>query len=388
MRLPGMISFGGGYPAPSTFAFERMTVDLVGGDRLTIEGEAMYAAMQYGPTPGAPALVAELQRWHAHRHGLFPEDVLVLTGSQEGLYLVADALLDEGDEVVVTEPTYPGALACWRSFTQRFLSIPTDAQGMRVDVLEAELSARAARGLALPALIYAIPNGDNPGGKTLPESRRRALAALAVRYDIPLVEDDPYELVLMDERPPLPSLQSLAPEHVLRLDSFSKILCPGLRLGYATGPAQLIGAMTLHKQASALHSSAIAQAVLTALLQADGPEGLLRRIDESVAFYRGNRDAMVDAARRHLPSDVSFTVPDSGMFLWFTLPEGFDAERMLKGDGRELGVLMVHGAAFSTQGELKNACRASYSMVTPEQLEEGMRRFAEVIRRERARVSS
>lgn len=383
MSLDGMISFGGGYPNPKTFAFTRITADLAGGGQIEISGADLVAATQYGPTDGLPALREELVRWHAHHTGSEPPGPpLVLNGSQEGLYLLADVLLDPGDAVVVTEPTYPGALACFRSFGATFEAVPTDGGGMRTDALAARLAELHATGDPLPRLIYAIPNGDNPGGTTLPEARRRELAALARRYDLPLVEDDPYALVRLEDTPPRPTLQSLAPEHVLRLDSFSKILAPGLRLGYATGPAELLRAMVLHKQASNLHTSSLSQALLLGLLRAEGPDGLRTRVDAAVARYRVHRDAMVASARRHLPEGCSFTVPDSGMFLWVTLPAGCDADRMVREHTRDLGVLVVPGPAFSTQGGLRDAVRTSFSLVGPEAIDEGMRRLGEMIRRE------
>jgi DNA-binding transcriptional MocR family regulator len=389
LSVPGMISLGGGYPNPDTFAFRRVEIALVGGGpTLLLEGAALNAATQYGPTDALPGLREPLCGWHYHKDGvpLSDGELLLLNGSQEGLYLAADVLLDEGDEVAVCEPTYQGALAAFRSFTDRFLAIPLDGEGMCVAELDRVLAERQARKLAMPKLVYCIPSGHNPAGVTLTEPRRRHLAELAVRHGLLILEDDPYQLLQLDPGAPrLPTLQSLAPSRVLRLDSFSKILCPGLRLGYASGPASLIRAMNLHKQASNLHTSTFAQAILDVLLRAEGGEGLGARIERAVALYRRNRDAMVEAAGWHLPPGVSLRVPGAGMFLWFTLPEGCDATRMVTEDARKLKVVLVPGGAFSTQGGLRNAMRASYSMVTPEQIDEGMRRFGVMVEREVAR---
>ena len=391
LRQEGMISFGGGYPNPETFAFESMRVRLTrDGGEVTISGADMVAASQYGATEGLPALRAELRRWLFVKNGVeVPEaGMTVVNGNQEGIYLAGDVLLDEGDEAVVTEPTYPGALAAFRSFSEGLLAIPIDAEGIRTKILAEALAEREREGRPLPKLIYAIPNGDNPAGTTLSLSRRKALVALAVRYDIPIVEDDPYELIRLHDHPPLPCLYALAPSHVLRLDSLSKILCPGLRLGCVSGPPQLVRALNLHKQASNLHTSTFAQAVLLAYLRQDGPEGLLARVATNVALYRRNRDAFVEAATRILPDDVVLDVPEAGLFLWITLPEGFDGQRMVDQDCADLGVLLVPGAAFSTCGGLRNALRASFSMIDPRTMETGVRRLAEMIRRERERVSA
>lgn len=395
LSLEGMISLGGGYPNPATFAFRRVEVELQRpgaagepGPTLLLEGPELREATQYGATEGLPALLEQLRGWQRFKDGveLEPNGLVLLNGSQEGLYIVADLLLEPDDEVVVGEPTYPGALAAFRSFTDRFLAVPLDGEGLQTDVLARRLAEREERGEPLPRLVYVIPNGDNPAGVTLSEARRRALAELAIRHDLLLLEDDPYQLLELDGGERLTTLQRLAPGHVLRLDSFSKILCPGLRLGYASGPPALIRAMVLHKQASNLHTSSFAQALLLAYFRAEGYEGLLRRVEATLGLYRRNRDAMVEAARRYLPPEVRFQVPRAGMFIWFDLPEGCDAARMVQQDARELGVLLVPGGAFSTQHGCRSALRASFSMVDPARIEEGIKRFAEMIRRERSRA--
>ncbi len=388
MREPGMISLGGGYPNPATFPFRGFSVELVGSEApLALTGEELAAAMQYAQTPGLPMLLERLTSWHATKGGpaLPTEQFLVLTGSQEGLYIAADVLLDEDDEVLLSEPSYPGALSAFRSFTRHLTAIPMDDQGLSAAGLEAVLREREAGGGKMPRLLYTIPNGHNPAGISQSETRRHELVALAERYGLFILEDDPYELLALDDGPRPPSLQSLAPERVLRLDSFSKILCPGLRLGYATGPAHVIRAMALHKQASNLHTSSFAQAILHAFLRSEGDEGLLRRIRTNVPLYRRNRDAMIEASRQFLPDDVRWRTPAAGLFIWYTLPEGFDAARMIREDCAALSILLVPGSAFSTTGGLRNAMRASFSMVSIAETVEGVRRFAQMIERERAR---
>jgi tryptophan aminotransferase len=256
---------------------------------------------------------------------------------------------------------------------------------MRTDVLAELLEGRAAREKAMPRFVYTIVSGHNPAGVTMSEPRRRHLVKIARRHRVPILEDDPYQLVQLEESARPPTLQSLAPEWVVRLDSFSKILCPGLRLGYASGPAPLLRAMVLHKQASNLHTSTFAQALLAAFLRSEGFDGLMARIRTNVALYRRNRDAMVEGARRHLPAEVRFGVPTAGMFLWFDLPEGCDGERMLREDAEALKVVLVPGAHFSTQGGCRNAMRASFSMIDPERADEAMRRFAQMVARDRGR---
>ena len=194
-------------------------------------------------------------------------------------------------------------------------------------------------------------------------------------------------MVQLEDLEPMPTLQSMdREERVVRLDSFSKIFAPGLRLGYASGPAEIIGYFQLYKQGSNLHTSAMDQSLLAGFFANHTYEEFRAMIRENCGIYRRNRDAVLAAARKYLPADIRDNVPLAGMFLWFEMPEGFDAERMVETDGMELGVLLVLGSGFSTTGGLKNFMRASFSMIVPEQVEESMIRFAKMIDRERKRI--
>jgi 2-aminoadipate transaminase len=287
----------------------------------------------------------------------------------------------------MSEPAYPGALGAFRAFTERFIPIPLDAQGMITAELERVLAMKKAAGERLPKFIYDVPNGNNPAGVSLSLERRNHLLQIASRYDLLILEDDPYQLIQLEDNDPLPTLQSMdLEERVVRLDSFSKIFAPGLRLGYASGPSEIVGYFQLYKQGSNLHTSAMDQALLAGFLANHAYEEFRAMIRENCGIYRRNRDAVLAAARKHLPGDVRYNVPPAGMFLWFEMPEGFDAERMVETDGMELGVLLVPGSGFSTTGGLKNFMRASFSMIMPEQVEESMIRFAKMIDREKDRI--
>ena len=279
-------------------------------------------------------------------------------------------------------------MAAFRAFTQRFIPIPLDAQGMITTELERLLSKRKAAGESLPKFIYDVPNGNNPACVSLSLERRSHLLQLASKYDLLILEDDPYQLVQLEDRDPLPTVQSLDPEErVVRLDSFSKIFAPGLRLGYASGPAEIIRYFQLYKHGSNLHTSAMDQALLAGFLASHSHEEFRALIRENCKIYRRNRDAVIAAANRRLPADIRYNVPSVGMFLWFEMPERFDADRMMEMDGLDLGIILVPGSGFSTTGGLKNHMRASFSMILPEQAEEGMMRFARMIERERERTA-
>ena len=232
----------------------------------------------------------------------------------------------------------------------------------------------------MPKFIYEVPNGHNPAGVALSPERRRHLLRIAERFDLLILEDDPYQLVQLDDRKPMPTLQSMDKDgRVIRLDSFSKIFAPGLRLGYATGPEPVIRMFQLYKQGTNLHVSSMIQAILAGYLEQHGPGEFMDLIRSNCALYRQNRDAMVSSARRYLPETVNFNVPGEGMFIWFEFPDSINTQDMLDRYGMEQKVLMVPGGAFSTTGGLGNCMRASFSMVTPEQIDEGIHRLGYMV---------
>lgn len=378
--LPDMVSLGGGYPNPTTFVFDSVDIRFKDGGAIRLDGDALASASQYGPSRCDAVLAPLLADWHVAKGGprLGPESMVVLNGSQEGLFIAAYLLVDEGDTVVVSEPTYPGALSAFSSFGARYLAVPLDGGGMRVDELRRLLDERHRRGEPRPKFIYTIPNGHNPGGVNLLPERRHELLAVAREHDLLVLEDDPYQLLSYDAKPGT-TLQELDDEgRVIRLDSFSKIFVPGLRVGYASGRPEIIRHFELFKQSSNLHTSSFSQRILASYLAQQGPDALLRHIEGNCALYRRNRDTMVAAARRCLPSTVRFEVPGSGLFIWFHLPEGMDAQA-LHATAEQFRVLLVPGAGFSTVGGCRDCMRASFSTLSPERIEEGMGRFAAML---------
>ena len=292
--------------------------------------------------------------------------------------------LNNDDSVIVSEPTYPGALAAFKSFTKNFIQVPLDSSGMDTEVLEETLAKIEMQGGPLPKFIYVIPNGHNPGGVALSDNRRKHLLRIASDYDLLVLEDDPYQLIKLDDSPLQPTLQSLDKEgRVIRLDSFSKIFAPGLRIGYASGHPEIIRQFVLFKQSSNLHTSTFIQEILMQYLNSVGHESFRDHIKKNCLLYRTNRDAMVTAVKEHLPSGISFNIPTEGMFMWFEMPEKHNAVRMMENYCEELKVILVPGGAFSSSGGCGNCMRASFSLVPPEQIGEGIRRFAEMIRKDK-----
>jgi len=389
MGIDGMISLGGGYPNPDTFVFDRIDVRFKGGESVALQGSELITASQYGPSNAHAALGRELIQWHQEKDGveLDPSRLVVLNGCQEGLYIAAYLFTDEDDSIALSEPAYPGALSAFKSFTRNFVSVPLDERGMVTVALEGELDRMAAEGEKLPKFIYTVPNGHNPGGVALATERKEHLLRIAAEHDLLILEDDPYQLVRLDDSDPPPTIQSMDSEgRVIRLDSFSKVFAPGLRIGYASGPEELMRQFVLFKQSSNLHTSMFIQAVLQKYMTKMGHDAFHAHIKDNCAFYRRNRDAMVDAAHEFLPHDVTYNVPNEGMFIWFVLPKSCDAKRMIDEQCEDLKVLLVPGSAFSTKGALKHCMRASFSMVTPLEIREGMKRFGEMVANEMARV--
>ncbi len=390
LSIPGMISLGGGYPNPETFVFRKLGISFKSGRTQQISGADAIAASQYGPTSAHRELGPTLLQWHKHKDGvtLSEQELLVLNGSQEGLFIMAYLFLEQDDCVVVSDPVYPGASGAVSAFCRNFIAAPLDAHGMDTARLEKRLRELQARGDKLPKFVYTVPSGHNPGGVTMSLERRKHLLTLAELHDFLILEDDPYQLVQLEDEETLPTLQALEgePRRVIRLDSFSKIFAPGLRLGYATAHADIIRQFVLFKQYANLHTSMLVQAMLHSYLKEHGFDEFRAEIKANCLLYRNNRDAMVEAARAYLPPEVTFNIPGHGMFIWFILPSGFDAERMIRQDSEALKVLLVPGAAFAIDTDLKNCMRASFSMVEDETIREGMRRFAQMISREGERI--
>jgi 2-aminoadipate transaminase len=391
---PEVISFAGGLPAAELFP-----VDRVERAMRAVLARHGGRCLQYGETEG----VAELREWVAQRYStarcrVRPENVLITSGAQQALDLAGRVFLDEGDEVVVENPTYLALLSAWRPFGARFRPVPSDARGLRVDALEPLLARR-------PKLLYLVPNFQNPQGTTLSLERRRRLVHCLRESKVPLVEDDPYgELRYGGE--PLPGLLELdaverpaagLDSQVIFTGTFSKVLMPGLRVGWAIAAGEVIDKLVQAKQAADLHTSTLCQHLALELLRTGFLEEVLPVFRDA---YRRRRDAMLDALDRHFPPGAAWTRPEGGMFLLVTLPADVDAGRLLP---RALaqGVAFVPGEAFhlgeegtaprtpnsgspgrlrlETPGHGRNTLRLNFSQARPEQIETGIRRLAGVL---------
>ena len=368
---PEVISLAGGLPDTSTFPAEDLAAITA-----KMAAEDTARALQYGPTDGVAAVkacIAEVMA--AEGTAVDPYDVLVTTGGQQVIDLVCKTLVDPGDVIVAEGPTYPGAVPTFSAYQADVVQVPLDEDGMRVDELEATLDRLEAEGRR-PKFVYTVPNFHNPGGVTMSLPRRRRLVQVAHERELLVLEDNPYGL-LRYEGDPLPTLHAL--DHgrfVIYLGTFSKILAPGLRLGWAAAPGPVLEKLNLAKQGSDLCSSSFAQLFVVAYFRHARWQDYLESLK---ALYRKRRDVMLDALAEHLPPEASWTRPQGGLFIWATLPDFLDTTDLL---ARALSrnVAFVPGRAAFLDGRGGSSMRLNFSGVDEDAIREGVRRIGLVVR--------
>lgn len=359
---PEIISFAGGLPAPEMFPVEALAQAYA-----DVLGEAGAAALQYSTTEG----YRPLRQWIAQRmrgRGIdtHEERILITTGSQQGIDLVAKIFLDPGDAVLVESPTYLAALQAFSGYEASFIAVGSDDEGMRVDEVERALAT------SHPKLIYLVSEFQNPKGTTLSPERRRQLVELARRYRVPILDDDPYgELRYAGERSPL--LASMDRDGwVIYLSTFSKTLSPGMRLGWAVAAEEIFQSLVRAKQAADLHTSTVEQHVAMRLLPHFDFDGHIARIR---SVYGARCRAMLAALADHFPPGTRWTRPEGGLFVWVELPESVRGEDLLQ-DALAMGVAFVPGAPFFAGAVQHNFIRLNFSNRPPDVIEEGIKRIA------------
>ena len=358
----GIVSLAGGLPSPDTFPVEAMREATARVLRDNPREALQYAASEgFGP----------LRDWvvsHLAEQGVRAdaEQVLITTGSQQGLDLVGKVLIDAGSAVAVEAPTYLGALQAFAPYEPDVVTVPCDDDGPLPNALGV---ARGAR------FLYAIPNFQNPSGRCMSERRRAALVDAARAIGLPIVEDNPYGDLWFDSAPPA-SLASRWPEGTVYLGSFSKVLAPGLRLGYVIAPAAMCPKLLQAKQAADLHTPGFNQRVVFEVIK----NGFLHdHVPTIRARYKAQRDAMREALEAHMPAGCRWHVPIGGMFFWVELPEGIDATALLP-HAVALGMAYVPGAAFFASDARANTLRLSFVTVAPAEIERGIALLAQALR--------
>jgi 2-aminoadipate transaminase len=367
---PDVISLAGGWPDTSTFPPDSYA-SVMGA----VAGESCARALQYGPTEGLTLVkrcIVEVMR----EEGIDVDagELLVTTGGQQVIDLVCKTLLDPGDVVVAEAPTYPGAVPTFSAYEADVVQVPMDEEGMVIDVLVTTLNRLESEGKR-PKFIYTVPNFHNPAGVTMSLERRHQLVRLAGERELLVLEDNPYGL-LRYEGTPLPPLRSLDDQFVIYAGTFSKILSPGVRLGWAAAPAPVLEKMNVGKQGADLCSSSVCQYFVSAYFES-GP--WLKYVRSLIEIYRRRRDVMLDALAEFLPREAHWTHPEGGLFIWATLPDYIDTTDLL---ARALDehVAFVPGRAAYVDGRGGSSMRLNFSGVSEAEIHEGIRRIGEIVR--------
>jgi 2-aminoadipate transaminase len=364
-----LISFAGGFPDPVTFAGQELAEIM---QRLVSSGDT--TALQYAPVAGLPGPRAFLTDRLEEREGYRPEpdELMITSGTIEALELIGKSVLDPGDLVFVEGPTYLGAIMAFEGFEANVVSVPMDRNGLEIAALEDAVTRHGA-----PKFLYTIPDHQNPAGVSLEEERRPGLVELARRHGFFVVEDVAYrELGFTEERPR--SLLELGPDVVLQAGTFSKTFFPGVRLGWAAGPADIIAHMVRAKQNTDQCAGALGQRLLEEYGRAGGLEAQAARARE---VYGRRCALMLDALGAHMPAEVRWTEPNGGFFTWVTLPHHIDAADLAR-KSVEQGVAIVPGAPFYPDDQGTNNARLSFSRVDDELIPEGIERFAALVKQQ------
>ncbi|XP_071512463.1 kynurenine/alpha-aminoadipate aminotransferase, mitochondrial-like isoform X2 [Panulirus ornatus] len=387
---PELVFMAGGLPNPQMFPFQAASVTMKDGRALTIHPKLMTDCLQYLPTPGYPPLIKQLKALTEKIHAppcWVDSELIVTAGSQDGLCKALEMMINQGDYLITQEPCYTGTLSILNPYQPRYLPVTADHEGMNPEALKAVLSQWQPQDVrdaeeGVPKVLYINPNACNPSGVSCTEKRRHEIYRIASDYNLVILEDDPYYFVQFgDIKDFHPSFLSMDTDgRVLRFDSFSKVLSSGLRVGFVTGPKPLIQRILLHKQVSILHAPAMSQVLVSELLHLWGEEGFFRHIRAVQDFYLKQRNAMLEAAKKHLTGLCEWAVPTGGMFLWLKVPRVPDTWDMIMERALEKNVILVPGKAFMCDPSLPcQYMRAAFSVITPEQMEKGLESLAELI---------
>jgi 2-aminoadipate transaminase len=362
---PNVISFAGGLPAPELFPLADIRESYN-----QVLGAGDPSVLQYGTTEGYVPMREEISaQMRANGIQAEADNIFLTNGSQQGLDLIAKLFLNPGDEVLLQNPSYLGAIQTFRSYQANFRVIPTDGEG--IDLTTLELSIKERR----PKIIYLAPTFQNPTGTTLTLEERQTVARLASKYGVPVIEDDPYSALRYDG-PGLPPIKSLAAEDaVIYLGTFSKTLAPGLRLGWIAADRELIAKLIIAKQGTDLHTSTLLQRATHYYLTHFKASEHVEKIRQT---YKARRDIMLAELKANFSNQVRWTEPTGGMFIWLTLPESYDTVKLLP-NVAAAKVAYVPGAHFFAHEGSHSSMRLNFSNPTPLQIKQGIKLLAEIL---------
>ncbi|OXU18971.1 hypothetical protein TSAR_007721 [Trichomalopsis sarcophagae] len=384
MKNPDALFFAGGLPNPQMFPFKDISVTYSGGTRMKLENKDLVSALQYGQTQGHPPLLKkwrELQsKWHSPPYADW--DVHFVTGSMDGCSKIFELLIEEGTPVMLQTPTYTGILGAVIPMQPHIIPIEMDEDGVLPEDISKACEERLKSGKPLPKFLYVNPTGANPVGTVYSNERKEEIYKLAQKYDFLILEDDAYYFLhFLDEQPR--SFLSLDVDgRVLRLDSFSKILSAGIRLGVVTGPKPLLQKIGLHLACSTLHPSSLSQVLVCKLLEAWSEDDLRAHFAEIQRFYRDKRDVMLKVVEKHFTGIAEWSAPKGGMFLWMKVSVMEDVYDLVMETCVPQGVFVLPGHAFYVEGTSKPCpyLRICYSQAQPDDVEEGLAKIAALIR--------
>ncbi len=372
---PDIISFAGGLPSPESFPVEELKQVMI--EMMDTEP---YPVLQYGTTEGDLELRRHLVEKHYVSQENMPittDNLVITTASQQALDLIGKIFIDPGDEIVCGAPTYLGGINAFAAYGARFRTVELDDEGMRADLLERLLDTMKKEGRR-PKFLYCVPDFQNPTGITMSERRRRDLVAIAEAHNLLIIEDSPYRELRFEGVNP-PTIYSLAkPGNVVLLGTMSKILCPSFRIGWVVACEELVDKIVVAKQSADLCTSAFTQRIAARYMQKGHMNA---RIAQTVNLYREKRDAMVNAFEAYMPPGVTWVKPAGGLFLFLRAPESIDCTQMFPKAIAEK-VAYVIGSAFYPDGSGHNTMRMNFSFSSKEQITEGVRRLAKVIKAE------
>ena len=366
---PEVISFGGGFPDPEIFPVEQLrhVYDHV----LEKEGKL---ALQYTTSEGLPALRQKIiNRKNTEGISCSLENLFVIQGAQQGIDIVAKMFIDKGDIIITENPTFVGALIAFNPYEPQYVAIPMDEDGMILDVLEVALQTNPR-----VKLIYTIPDFQNPTGISMSLERRKRLIALANQYDVIILEDSPYREIRFEGKS-IPSLKSLDIQgRVIQLGTFSKILCPGIRLGWVIAEKELAEKLCLLKMAADTQNSTINMYAVNRFMESYDIDAQIQLIRD---VYKKKKDLMLDAIQETFPSNITFTNPQGGLFTWLTLPEHVDATALMREKTLpQAKVAYVPGASFFPVKEEKNHCRINYSCMSEAKIIDGISLLGRILK--------
>jgi len=414
---PGIISLLAGKPNPRTFPIEQLSITLrspttpqpyqpnadpssIIRETLILKDADISTALQYSFTDGIPELRQLLAEFQKREHGVDVDNVKLQlamgTGSQDLLYKAFSSVLNEGDSVLAEAPVYAGIIPILQTLEVDIVEVETDPSGLSIDHLRSTLESWPV-GKRLPKALYTVPFGCNPTGATTTLEKRKALLELSDEYDFLILEDDPYFFLYLgsDERPPsylsLENTQigdSERQRRVLRFDSFSKVFSGGMRIGFVTGPPDLVKAINSHTSAANLQAASTTQSIILAILKHWGHPGFHAHITNIAGFYRAKRDVFDNAMVKHFKPQggkvlAEWTKPEAGLFFWFKLylpPSKDDSFQLIRTEALAKGVLAVPGTAFYPSGRKSAYVRAAFSVLEEGEVDEGLRRLAEVVK--------